>query len=882
MKTYLIALFILLNAFYKNTINAQCGITINTFPYNENFELNNGNWNSGGVNNDWAWGIPNKSIIQNAGSGLRCWVTGTLNGSFYSYNERSYIVSPCFDFTNLAFPYIEFKIYWEGENQYDGTVLQYTLNNGNTWNNVGTNTDPIDCLNENWFNQSNISALNTLANPRHGWAGTVLPTNGSCFGGNGSNGWVTAKHCMSYLAGQSNVQFRFAFGAGSICNDYDGVAIDDITISNAPSNNANFNYNCTATPLQYQFNNASALCPTTFSWDFGDPASGANNFSNLSNPTHLFTQAGTYNVTLTVSGPCNASSTISYTISTIQISNIVTSPSCGNNNNGSAIITATNMVGTPLYQINPGAFSNNTGFFNNLSAGTYTVIVSDAVNCSISQTFTVTSSPAVNWVSVAPNNITCFGGNSGSINALANGGIGNFNYILLPNNINNINGAFNSLTVGSYTVIAVDGAGCSISSICILSQPAPIVFQSISKVDLSCYNDNSGAINVNYSGGIGFLTYTIYPTGVNNNNGQFSNMNAGIYTIEVKDATNCTASTTITLTQPPQIILNITQIKQPGCNPNNDGEIEVLGSGGIGNLTYSINNGPFSNNKLFTGLIPNTYTIVVKDATGCTISTTQQLVNLNAPQWNTINITPLLCYGETNAIIQVSASGNNPILYYEILPKNIIDNNGTFTGLSSGIYTVIVSDIKNCSNNTTIQILNPEKIQFSEPEINVQGCGGKTNATIIANVNGGNPPYNYFLLPENIQSNTGSFYNLNRTGTYTLQVIDANNCEAKIKYTIVDKICCEELYIPNAFSPNGDFKNDEFKIINTAGIDLKEFIIYSRWGDIAFKSQNIYDSWDGNIKGTEAEVGTYFYMIKYTCLSTGKDYIIKGDVTLVR
>ncbi|MBK7689910.1 MAG: SprB repeat-containing protein [Bacteroidetes bacterium] len=365
--------------------SAQCGVTINTFPYFESFEQNTGNWASGGVFNDWAWGAPNKPIIQSAGDGAKCWIVGGLSGAAYNFDERSYLLSPCFDFTNVPFPHIKFKIYWETENPYDGATLQYTTNNGATWTNVGAANDPMDCLNSNWFNQTNVNALNTLAVPKHGWAGTSLPTVGNCIGGAGSMGWVTAQHTLYNLAGLPSVQFRFAFGAGSVCNSFDGVAIDAVSIQNIP--------------------------PLT-------------------------------------------------------------------------------------------------------------------------------------WVAVAPNNISCNGGNTGGINALAIGGTGPYTYHLDPVNLTNNNGTFNSLVVGSYTVSATDANGCSINSVVALSQPLPIVFVSINSNNLNCFGDASGSVSVSYNGGIGGLTYTLYPNGTTNANGVFNGLNGGNYTIVATDATGCTQSTT--------------------------------------------------------------------------------------------------------------------------------------------------------------------------------------------------------------------------------------------------------------------------------------------------------------------------------------------------
>ncbi len=107
-----------------------------------------------------------------------------------------------------------------------------------------------------------------------------------------AGGWVNAQHTLINLAGTPNVIFRFIFGAGTQCNAYDGFAVDDIVIGEAPPNNASFTFSCTNSNT-VNFTNTSALCPA-LTWDFGDPASGPNNTSTLPNPTHTFSGTGTH------------------------------------------------------------------------------------------------------------------------------------------------------------------------------------------------------------------------------------------------------------------------------------------------------------------------------------------------------------------------------------------------------------------------------------------------------------------------------------------------------------------------------------------------------------------------------------------------------------
>ena len=99
---------------------AQCTVTVNKFPYNENFETSNGNWVTGGSATDWEWGTPAKKVINAAGSGTKCWITGGLNKPAYNDNENAWLKSPCFNFSALKDPYITFKVFWETSWKDDG------------------------------------------------------------------------------------------------------------------------------------------------------------------------------------------------------------------------------------------------------------------------------------------------------------------------------------------------------------------------------------------------------------------------------------------------------------------------------------------------------------------------------------------------------------------------------------------------------------------------------------------------------------------------------------------------------------------------------------------------------------------------------------------
>lgn len=356
------------------TAHSQCTTIINSFPYREGFESNDGGWLPGGAGSDWAWGSPNKSVINSAGAGNNCWTTGGLTGGSYTNAEASWLKSPCFDLSAVPYPRIAMKLFWDTEQQYDGASLQYSIDNGVTWTTIGLAGETPNCISSgNWYNTAAINYLNPLTSTQQGWSGNTRTSSGSCRGGGGSGKWVDAYHTIPAIAGQPSVIFRFLFGAGSICNNYDGFAVDEIEIANAPANQALFNYTCVDS-FTIQLNNTSAYCPSSWTWDFGDPASGTENNSSIKNPVHRFSGPGNYTITLTASGPNNAPSTISgnVSIATPRIVQI-TKADCQTNTGGSATVELS-AIPSGGYTITWNSAPTQTGpVANNLSAGTYIV-----------------------------------------------------------------------------------------------------------------------------------------------------------------------------------------------------------------------------------------------------------------------------------------------------------------------------------------------------------------------------------------------------------------------------------------------------------------------------------------------------------------------------
>lgn len=282
------------------TVQIVSTSAIATFPYVQDFESNNGSWSVGGTSSSWTWGTPSKTIINRASSGAKAWVTG-LTGT-YNTGEKSYVVSPCFDFSQLKNPVLSFKM-WAHFNDanFDGTSLQYTIDDGVTWNLVGAFGQTSTCFKDNWFNQSNFDAAYSFWNPKQGW------------GPLSTGGYVNAFHCLSNLAGQAKVRFRFVLQA-NLTTQTNGFAFDDFSIRENAINVSDFTYSC-ANYNAFSFVVAATSCSAaTYAWSFGDGASGNNNTATGRTPSHTFSAPGIYTVSVTISEPCQTAKTIQKTL----------------------------------------------------------------------------------------------------------------------------------------------------------------------------------------------------------------------------------------------------------------------------------------------------------------------------------------------------------------------------------------------------------------------------------------------------------------------------------------------------------------------------------------------------------------------------------------
>lgn len=481
-------------------------------------------------------------------------------------------------------------------------------------------------------------------------------------------------------------------------------------------------------------------------------------------------------------------------------SNIKTDVSCNGGNDGTISIVASG--GTPpyVYSIDGGTnFVNNGGTFSTLIAGIYDVAVRDNNGCiTAGSTLTVSEPSQLTIDSENFTNITCGGGSDGTISLAASGGISPYQYSIdSGNTFSNNGGVFNGLTTGNYSVAVRDNNGCITNGSTLnLTEPPAIVIDSVGTGQITCNGYADGILQIYVHGGTpGYLFSIDGGTTFLNNGGLFTGLAAGNYDIAVQDVNNCSiAGQTISLADPPSVVIDTETTSNISCNGLTDGRIQIAASGGSAPYRFSIDNGfNFSNNSDFTGLSAGSYQVVVKDDLGCqTSGSNLSIIEPPALVIDSVKAIDVLCHGGSDGRIEITASGGtSPYLYSVDGGTQFSDNGGIFSTLTTGSYSIAVKDQNGCLKTGSILSLNEPPPLTMSLDTTRPSCNKYTaDGSILVISGGGNPGYNY-SADGGLNWQTGNLFNNLPAGPYDIVIRDQNNCTLsntitlESKYTVV-------------------------------------------------------------------------------------------------
>lgn len=513
-------------------------------------------------------------------------------------------------------------------------------------------------------------------------------------------------------------------------------------------------------------NGSASVTPTggtpgySFSWV--PTGSTSPNITNLCPSSHTCTVTdnngcvATYSVQITEPQPLTATNT-------------VTNASCFGVCDGA--ITTTPSGGTAPYTYLWAPNGLTTPNINGLCAGTYTLTITDANNCTTTRTVTV-SEPAPLMVNPTGTNITCNGICDGTATANASGGSSPYSYSWSP--VGGTGPVANNLCPDTYTVLVTDANGCTITGQVQITEP-PVLDANVTDIDVSCFGACDGVGTSAPTGGTPGYSYAWAPSG--GSGPATTPLCPGSYTVTVTDLNGCTATGTATITQPTQLQNGVTSTNVL-CNGDCNGTATTSPSGGVGPYTYLWMPGSQTTPSI-SGLCAGTYTLTVTDANGCTRNSTVTITQPNVLTV-TLNASNLACNSVCNATISANVAGGTAAYTYLWAPGN--QTSATITNQCAGSYTCTVTDINGCTATASVTITQPTALTISQTVTNVT-CNAMCDGAISLSASGGTPAYSYIWAPGG--QTTATITNL-CAGTYTCDVTDANGCTGSVTITITE------------------------------------------------------------------------------------------------
>lgn len=616
--------------------------------------------------------------------------------------------------------------------------------------------------------------------------------------------------------------------------------------------------------------------PYTYTWNApGNPVT--SNVNNL--------PAGTYSVTVTDNNGCTQTDSVTIIEPLPVTPAIVTTqiPSCNGYSDGNITVQATGGTGTLTYSWNTLIPQTGTTA-TNLAAGTYTVTVTDINGCSGSLNVTLGQpNPLITQVFLG-NNVTCNAGNDGSLFSNTTGGTPPYSMVW-DSQPNQYTATASNLLAGSYTMTVTDSNGCIATASEVVTEPAPITLTT-SPDDTIC----AGALTLldaNATGGNGGFTYTWNNIQVPGSSISVNPSSDMWYVVQVTDQLGCVGpldSIQILIND-----INLAQLTVGGGGTICEGEdvsfwAAVNGGHGIYTMNWScgcIGGGPHI-------VAPNSsanYIVTVTDECANSLQDTVEVIVNPLPVLSINNETAEACgEAEVNFTNQATSDPGTSFLWdFDNGTLSTAEHpEAVFT--NSGLYNVIVTATSEfgCVNADTVTAditVHPQaRADFYSDSHDadvynpqVRFVNTSVNATF----------YQWTFGDGALSADINPVHTYTEKGEYLVTLIANNNanCPDTISELVhIDPV--SSIYVPNAFTPDGDGHNEVFQAVGEELVDV-QMQIFNRWGQLIFVSESIDMGWDGNYKGQPADSEVYVYKIK-AIDTLGEHHDLMGHVTLVR
>jgi len=415
----------------------------------------------------------------------------------------------------------------------------------------------------------------------------------------------------------------------------------------------------------------------------------------------------------------------------------------------------------------------NTSTATGLSAGTYTVIVTDSSGCADTASVTVNNVGGSLSVSTTQADVSCNSLCDGTATENPSGGTSPYTYQWDANAGNQTTQTATGLCAGSYSVTITDASGCTGSASVLITQPA-LLSVTVSSVDVICNGGNDGTATAIPNGGASPYFYSW-------SDGQATatatGLSAGTYIVTVTDNNSCSVNTSVTINEPAAITLT-TGSTDESCGLS-DGTATVSATGGTLPYTYLWNDSLGQTTTTATGLPAGSYFVIVTDSNNCS-AVAPVIVNGTGGPALTTTATDVTCNsGNDGAAIVVPSGGILPYTY--LWNDSSGQTTATATGLPAGNYDIMVTDSNNCSTIASVTINEPLPIALSTSS--TPATCGISDGTATVNASGGTGSFTYSWSPGGQTTPTATGL---AAGLYTVVVTDSNGCSLTDTVTVAN------------------------------------------------------------------------------------------------